>query len=67
LKKEADAIAASVATIPAACVSIQGVLDVRGRSDWYFLHAARVRALALKLKYEDTCSLANIARGELEN
>jgi hypothetical protein len=64
--RDAQAIIAGVAAIPAACVSIQAVLDVRGRSDWYFLHAARVRALALKLKYEDAPNLAEVARERAE-
>ncbi len=66
VKKEADVIVAVIAAIPAACVSIQEVLDLRGRSDWYFLHAARVRALVLKVKYEKAPNLTEIARERAE-
>ena len=40
-------IRVGVAALPAACTSIQKVLEVRARSNWYFNYAARLRALAV--------------------
>jgi hypothetical protein len=59
---------ASVAAIPAACASIQSKVDFRGRSNWYFESAARIRDLAIRLKYAEAPDLAEFARkrGELE-
>lgn len=44
-------IVASVAAIPAAAASLQRIIGIRERSNWYFLYAAQVRALATRLKY----------------
>lgn len=57
---------ATVAALPAAFSSIQTIIDVRGRSSWYFRHAARVRALAVSLKYAVTPSVEDFARKRAE-
>ena len=44
-------IVATVAAIPAAATSLQRIIGIRQRSNWYFLYAARVRSLAKELKY----------------
>jgi hypothetical protein len=44
-------IVASVAAIPAAATSLQRIVGIRERSNWYFLYAARVRSLATQLTY----------------
>jgi hypothetical protein len=38
-------VAASVAAIPAACTSLQRIIDFRGRSHWYFQHSAASKHL----------------------
>jgi hypothetical protein len=40
-----------IATLPAAIASIQKITDVKSRSNWYFLYAARLRALAVSLEF----------------
>jgi hypothetical protein len=42
---------ATIAAIPAAATALQRIVGIRERSDWYFLYAARVRALATQLRY----------------
>jgi hypothetical protein len=61
-------IAATVAALPAACASIQRVMNVRGRASWYFRHAALVRALAMDLRYASAPNLQEVAqkRGNIE-
>jgi hypothetical protein len=61
-------ISATVAAVPAACASLQRVVDFRGRSSWYFQHAARVRALATSLRYAKAPDVEEFARkrGDLE-
>jgi hypothetical protein len=61
-------ISATAAAVPAACASLQRVVDFRGRSSWYFQHAARVRALAITLRYAKAPGVEEFARkrGELE-
>jgi hypothetical protein len=44
-------IVATVAAIPAAAASLQRIIRIRERSNWYFLYAAQVQALATKLKF----------------
>jgi hypothetical protein len=44
-------VVAAVAAIPAGAASMQRIIGIRERSNWYFLYAAQVRALATKLKY----------------
>jgi hypothetical protein len=51
-----------VAAIPAACTSIQKVIDVRARSNWYFSYAARLRALAVTLQFATSPDLADFAK-----
>ncbi len=61
-------ITATMAALPAACASIQRIVDLRARASWYFIHAARVRALARELEHASEPDLAHFARrrGELE-
>jgi hypothetical protein len=61
-------IYASVAAIPAACVTLQKTLDLRGRSNWYFQYAALVRGLATELKYASAPDVEEYAqrRAKLE-
>ncbi|MBV9611552.1 MAG: hypothetical protein JO091_03730 [Acidobacteriaceae bacterium] len=44
-------LVASIAAVPAAATSLQRIIGIRERSDWYFLYAAKVRGLATTLKY----------------
>jgi hypothetical protein len=44
-------IVATVAAVPAGATSLQRIIGIRERSNWYFLYAARVRSLATQLKY----------------
>jgi hypothetical protein len=53
---------ALVAAIPAATTSIQTKLAIRERSNWYFLYAAEVRALAMELEFADLASLQDFAK-----
>jgi hypothetical protein len=59
---------ATLAAIPAACVSIEKIVNIKGRSLWYFQRAAQVRSLATQLKYDTTPDLKEYARrrGEQE-
>ena len=61
-------IVAGVAAVPAAATSLQRIVGIRERSNWYFLHAANVRALATELKYASAPNLEEFSkkRGELE-
>lgn len=62
------ALVASVAAIPAACTSLQRIVGFRGRSVWYFQHAAALKALKFNLKYASSPNLEKFAedRAELE-
>ena len=62
------ALVASVAAVPAACTSLQRIVGFRGRSVWYFQHAASLKALKFKLKYAVSPNLEEFAeeRAELE-
>ena len=42
---------AIIAGIPAAAASIQKIVGVRERSNWYFMYAAQVRSLATRLRF----------------
>jgi hypothetical protein len=55
-------LAASMAAIPAACTALQRTVDFRGRSLWYFHHAASLKALALSLKFARNPDLEEFAR-----
>jgi hypothetical protein len=59
---------ATAAAVPAACASLHRVVDFRGRSIWYFQHAAGVRALAVSLRYAKAPDIEEFARkrGDLE-
>jgi hypothetical protein len=53
---------AAVAAIPAAAASLQRIAAVRERANWYFTYAAKVRALAKKLKYANAPDLEEFAK-----
>ena len=55
-------LAAAVAAVPAACASVQKVVDFKGRANWNYRSAAGVRALALELTYQDNADLNAFAR-----
>jgi len=56
-------LAASFAAVPAACTALQRSIDFRGRSLWYFHHAANLKALGLSLKYAKNPDLEAIRKG----
>ena len=51
----------TVAAIPAAAASIQKIVGVRERSNWYFMYAAQVRSLATRLRYAASPNVEEIA------
>jgi hypothetical protein len=51
-----------VAAVPAACTSIQKILEVKARANWYFTYAARLRALGATLKYTTDPKLEDFAK-----
>ena len=53
---------ASVAAVPAACTTLQRLVDFRGRSNWYFRYSSNVRALANSLRFSDAPDLSDFAR-----
>lgn len=53
---------ASIAAVPAACTSLQRIVDFRGRSVWYFQHSASLKALAVSLRYATSPNLEEFAR-----
>jgi hypothetical protein len=55
-------LAASVAAVPAACTALQRIVDFRGRSIWYFRHAANLKALAVSLKFAKEPNLEEFAK-----
>jgi hypothetical protein len=55
-------VIAFVAAIPAAATSIQTKVGVRERSDWYFLYAAEVRALATELEFAESPNVEDFAK-----
>jgi hypothetical protein len=62
------ALIASIAAVPAACTSLQRIVDFRGRSAWYFQHAAALKALSVSLRYTASPNLEDFAerRADLE-
>jgi hypothetical protein len=54
-------VIAGVAALPAAATSLQRIVAMRERSNWYFAHAAYVRALAIELKHTNA-DVADIAK-----
>jgi hypothetical protein len=54
-------VVAAVAAVPAGAASLQRIIGIRERSNWYFLYAAEVRALATKLKYANAPNLEEFA------
>ena len=59
-------VTACVAAVPAACTSLQKIIDFRGRSLWYFHHSANLKALALSLKFAKEPNLEEFARRRAE-
>ena len=61
-------VIAAVAAVPAGAASLQRIVGIRERSNWYFLYAAEVRALATRLRYADSPSTEEFAnhRADLE-
>lgn len=59
-------LAATFAALPAACASLQRIVDFRGRSNWYFQNSAGTRALAMQLKYADAPNLEEYSRKKAE-
>jgi hypothetical protein len=55
-------IRVGVAALPAACTSIQKVVEVRARSNWYFDYAARLRALAVIVESARSPNLEEFAK-----
>jgi hypothetical protein len=55
-------VVAGVAAIPAAATSLQRIIGIRERANWYFLHAAQVRGLAKELKYAHDPDLEEFAK-----
>jgi hypothetical protein len=61
-------LVAAVAAVPAAAASIQKIVGVRERSNWYFTYAAHVRSLATRLRFADPPNVEAITneRAQLE-
>lgn len=55
-------IRVGIAAVPAACTSIQKVIEVRARSNWYFNYAARLRALGLTLRFAGNPEVEDFAK-----
>jgi hypothetical protein len=55
-------IRVGVAAIPAAFTSIQKVVEVKARSNWYFNYATRLRVLAATLQYSQNPDLEDFAK-----
>lgn len=51
-----------IATLPAAIASIQKITDVKARSNWYFLYAARLRSLAVNLDFASEPNVEEFAK-----
>ena len=51
-----------VAAVPAACTSIQKILETKARANWYFTYAARLRALGATLRYTADPDLEDFAK-----
>jgi len=59
-------IVATVAAIPAGATSLQRIIGIRERSNWYFTYSAQLRALATKLKYADAPNVEEFANQSAE-
>lgn len=55
-------IRVALAAVPAGCTSIQKVVEVRARSNWYFNYAARLRALGLTLRFARNPDVEDFAK-----
>ena len=51
-----------MASVPAAITAIQKVTEIRGRSNWYFTYAARLRALAVTLEFAASPQVEDFAK-----
>lgn len=67
-EKVSRSLIAIIAGVPAAAASIQKIVGVRERSNWYFMFAAQVRSLATRLKFANSPDVEEIAneRARLE-
>jgi hypothetical protein len=54
-------VIAIVAALPAAAASIQNIIGIRERSNWYFMYAAQINALATTLKFSEADDVQEIA------
>jgi len=61
-------LAASMAAVPAACTSLQRIVNFRARSHWYFEQASQLTALVISLRYASHPDLGEFAekRANLE-
>jgi hypothetical protein len=55
-------VTAIIAALPGLCNSLQRVVDFRGRSAWYFVKAAKLRDLALTVKWDPNLPPKEAAR-----
>src|SRR6266436_2083071 len=54
-------LAACMAAVPAASTSLQRIVDFRGRSNWYYIYSASVRAMFIRAKYAKDPDLEKLA------
>jgi hypothetical protein len=54
-------LTAIIAAMPGLCTSLQRLVDFRGRSAWYFVKYAKLRDLALAIKFDDSVSTSEAA------
>ena len=55
-------IRVGIAAVPAGCTSIQKVVEVKARSNWYFNYAAHLRALATTVESSANPDLEEFAK-----
>ena len=55
-------VTAIIAALPGLCNSLQRVVDFRGRSAWYFVKYAKLRDLALTVKWDSNLAPPDAAR-----
>ena len=56
------AVSASMAAVPAACTSLQRIVNFRARSNWYFEQSSELAALAVSLRYAKDPDLEQFAK-----
>jgi len=59
-------VLAAIAAIPAAASSLQRIVAIRDRSNWYFMYVAQVRALAMQLQFNTAAKVERIAQERAE-